>query len=177
MTSTARGKVQIREEKPTDTEAIYKVHESAFDSPLEAQLVDLLRSRGKAIISLVAEDRDEILGHISFSPVSIDPPAHDWQVLGLAPIGVIPERQRQGIGKALVIAGLERCQELKIQLVVVLGDPAYYTKFGFKRALDFGLRNEYQADEHFMVLEFAPGIIGNFSGLVKYAPEFNEIGC
>jgi putative acetyltransferase len=167
--------VQIREERPADIESIFKVHAAAFDTLDEAQLVDLLRSRGKATISLVAEDGDEILGHILFSPVSLDPPAPGWRAFGLAPIGVSPEHQRQGIGKALINSGLEYCKELGSQLVVVLGDPTYYSNFGFKRASDFGLRNEYQADEHFMVLDFFPGVLETFSGLVKFAQEFNEI--
>ena len=168
--------MQIREEQPADIESIFKVHESAFETPAEAKLVDLLRSRGKATISLVAEDENEIIGHILFSPVLIDPPAPDWRALGLAPIGVIPERQRQGIGKVLINSGLERCETLGYQLVVVLGDPTYYSKFGFKRASDYGFRNEYQAEEHFMALELIPGILGTYSGLVKYAQEFTEIG-
>jgi putative acetyltransferase len=174
MTTGASGNIHIREEKSGDLKAIRRVHELAFDSSTEAQLVDLLRSRGVAIISLVAEDGGEIVGHILFSPVSIHPPARDWSALGLAPIGVIPERQRHGIGKALINGGLERCKERGINLVVVLGDPDYYTQFGFRRALDFGLNNEYQADEHFMILEFTPGILDTFSGLVKYAREFIE---
>jgi putative acetyltransferase len=166
-----------REETTSDLKAIHRVHELAFNSSAEAQLVDLLRSRGVAAISLVAEDEGEIVGHILFSPVSIDPPARGWRALGLAPVGVVPDRQRQGIGKALINEGLQRGKERGFQLVVVLGDPAYYTKFGFRRALDFGLGNEYQADEHFMVIELTPGVLDSITGVVKYAAEFNEADC
>jgi putative acetyltransferase len=176
MTTAARGIVQIREERSNDIEAIYRVHESAFESSAEAQLVDLLRSRGKATISLVAEDGEQIVGHILFSPVSIDPPAHGWSALGLAPVAVIPARQRHGIGKALINEGLQRCKERGINLLVVLGDPDYYTQFGFKRAFEFGFHNDYRADDHFMVLELSPGALNNFNGLIKYAPEFDETG-
>lgn len=169
--------MQIREETTSDIKATHRVHELAFDSSAEAQLVHLLRSRGVAAISLVAEDRGEIVGHILFSPVSIHPPARGWRALGLAPLGVIPERQHQGIGKALINEGLERCKERGIHLVVVLGDPAYYEKFGFRRSKHYGLSNEYQADEHFMVLELTPGVLDNFTGTVKYAPEFKEADC
>ena len=86
--------VRIREETTSDLKAINRVHELAFNSSAEAQLVDLLRSRGVATISLVAEDGGEIVGHILFSPVSIDPPARGWRALGLAPVGVVPDRQR-----------------------------------------------------------------------------------
>ncbi len=165
----------LRKEKASDHEAIRKVHESAFDSSDEAGLVDLLRSRGKAIISIVAEEKGEILGHMLFSPVSIDPPSPGWNALGLAPAGVIPERQRQGIGKALVREGIERCKAIGSSVVVVLGDPAYYTQFGFSSAADFGLKNEYQAGDAFMVLELLPGVLENAAGTVKYAPEFGEV--
>ena len=169
--------MQIREERTSDLKAIHRVHELAFDSSAEAQLVDLLRSRGVAAISLVAEDGGEIVGHILFSPVSIDPPARGWRALGLAPVAVVPERQRQGIGKSLIDEGLQRCKERGFHLVVVLGDPAYYTKFGFMRSKHFGLGNEYQADEHFMVVELTPRVLDSFTGLVKYASEFNEADC
>ena len=174
MSNHAAEAPQIREEINADLESIQRVHLSAFNSPAEANLVDLLRFRGKAVISLVAEIGSEIVGHILFSPVSIEPPAKGWNALGLAPVAVIPDKQRQGIGKALVKRGLERCRELGFEVVVVLGDPGYYKKFGFQRALDHGLGNEYQADEHFMVLELNPGVLHQFNGQVKYAPEFNE---
>lgn len=167
--------MRIREETTGDIRATHRVHELAFDSSAEAQLVDLLRSRGVAAISLVAEDEGEIVGHILFSPVSIDPPDSNWHALGLAPVAVLPDRQRQGIGKTLINEGLQCCKERGVHLVFVLGDPAFYTKFGFRLALDYGLGNEYQADEHFMVVELTPGVVDSFSGLVKYAPEFNEV--
>jgi putative acetyltransferase len=128
------------------------------------------------VVSMVAEAAGEVVGHILFSPVSIEPPAKNWNALGLAPLAVIPRMQRQGIGGKLIKAGLQRCQELGIELVVVLGHPIYYPKFGFRPASDYGLDNEYQVDEPFMVIELIPGILKNYEGLVKYAPEFSEIG-
>lgn len=176
MSNHAAEVLQIRQETNADLEGIQRVHLSAFNSAAEAHLVDRLRAQGKATISLVAEIGSEFVGHMLFSPVSIEPPAKGWNALGLAPVAVIPDKQRQGIGKALVNHGLEHCRSLGIDLVVVLGDPGYYKKFGFQRALDHGLGNEYQADEHFMVLELNPGVLHYFNGLVKYAPEFNETG-
>jgi putative acetyltransferase len=125
---------------------------------------------------MVAESGGEVVGHILFSPVSIEPPAQNWNALGLAPLAVIPGHQRQGIGGKLIKAGLQRCQELGFELVVVLGHPAYYPKFGFTTASDYGLDNEYQADEAFMVIGIQPGVLKKYEGLVKYATEFNEIG-
>ena len=165
----------IREERNADLEAIFQVNQQAFESRTEALLVDLLRERGKSVISLVAQADGKIVGHILFSPVSITPEYENWHALGLAPLAVLPEYQRQGIGKALVTAGLDRCRELGIDLVFVLGHPAYYPGFGFTRASDFGFANEYQAEDAFMVMALKPGSLDAIAGLVKYAPEFTEI--
>jgi len=176
MTSNMNEELLIREETPSDINSIFGVNEQAFDTNAEARLVDLLRERGKAVISLIAEVGGEIVGHILFSPVFIEPPASNWNALGLAPLAVIPHMQRQGIGGKLITAGLQRCQDLGIELVIVLGHPTYYPKFGFTKASHYGLMNEYQADEAFMVIELKSGALMNTNGLVKYAPEFNEIG-
>ena len=170
-----RSQITIRDETARDLEAIYSVNEQAFETNAEAELVDLLRMRGKAVISLVAEVDGEIVGHILFSPVSIEPAVAKWNALGLAPLGVVPSYQRQGIGKALVKVGLERSKQLGIALVVVLGHPSYYPKFGFKKASEYGLANEYQADDAFMAIELTPGVLNDYKGLVKYAAEFNEL--
>ena len=164
----------IRDEEVGDIGAIRRVHELAFDSTAEADLVDLLRLKGKATISLVAEEDGEIMGHVLFSPVEIDRSTPGWNTLGLAPIGVRPERQRQGIGKALVWEGLARCRSIGAMAVVVLGDPNYYTQFGFKRAKDFGLGNEYQVEDEFMAIELAQGTLAEVEGTVRYAQEFGQ---
>lgn len=97
--------------------------------------------------------------------------------VGLAPIGVLPEFQRQGIGSRLIERGLQECKKSEYDLVVVLGNPRYYTRFGFARAKARGLDNEYGADEAFMVMELRKGALDRLKGMVKYAPEFKEAGC
>ncbi len=166
----------IRDEIDGDINSIYRVNQQAFETNAEAELVNLLRASGKAVISLVAVFDAEIVGHILFSPMSIEPPSVNWNALGLAPVGVLAEFQFQGIGKALVKRGLERCRDLGAELVFVLGHPTYYPKFGFLKASLFGFTNEYQADEAFMVKELKPDILEKYEGLVKYAAEFKEIG-
>jgi len=171
--------IQVRTEEAEDIEAIREVHLRAFDpSPNEAELVDLLRQAGKALISLVALSEGQIIGHVLFSPVTIEPaPPSPLRGLGLAPIGVLPAFQRQGIGKKLIEQGLRDCERAGYDLVVVLGDPRYYSRFGFARAKAYQLENEYGADEAFRVFELRPGVLGNVRGMVKYQPEFQEAGC
>lgn len=159
----------IRPEQPGDVAAVYAVHASAFPTDAEARLVDALRAAGRLSVSLVAEDGGRVVGHIAFSPVSV---AGAPGGLGLAPLAVIPECQRRGIGGLLVRGGLAVAAQSGARFVVVLGHPEYYPRFGFRRAGEVGLGNEYGADEAFMVLELQPGSLPAGSGLVKYGAEF-----
>ena len=166
----------IRPEKPEDIPAIRIVNELAFGGAAEADLVDALRRNGKATISLVAEDDDRLVGHILFSPVTIETSERELVGVGLAPMSVIPERQNQRIGSLLVEDGLRRCREEGYRFVVVLGHPNYYPRFGFVPAGRFGIKSEYDvADEVFMVMELQEGALSGCAGVVKYQPEFNEV--
>jgi putative acetyltransferase len=166
----------IRPEKPEDIPAVRIVNERAFGGAAEADLVDALRQNGKATISLVAEDDDRVVGHILFSPVTIETGERELVGVGLAPMSVIPERQNQRIGSLLVEEGLRRCRENGHRFVVVLGHPAYYPRFGFVPASSFGIKSEYDvADEVFMVMELQEGALSGCAGVVKYQLEFNEV--
>lgn len=167
--------LEIRSEVVGDRLAIVEVHASAFSTDAEARLVDALRAGGKASVSLVAELEGTVIGHVLFSPISVAPCAGVARGAGLAPLAVFPEHRRQGVGGKLIQAGIEACLRAGFDFVVVLGEPAYYRRFGFRRALDRGLRNEYGADEEFMVLELRPGALSGVPGLVKYAPEFAAV--
>jgi putative acetyltransferase len=169
--------IQIRDERPSDTAAIRRVIREAFDTDLEARLVDLLRDRNKHLISLVAVNGDDISGHILFSAVTIADAPSNPRAIGLAPVAVLPQSQRRGIGSALIREGLDRCRHSHYGLAFVLGDPAYYGRFGFRAASLFGLENEYGVNEEFMVLELERGTLTSAKGMVRYAPEFNEVGC
>ena len=164
----------VRRETQSDISAIRKVNESAFKGSGEARLVDLLREANKAIISLVAVFDSRVVGHILFSPITIRPNPKNMRGLGLAPLAVLPRYQKRGIGSSLVTRGLEECREKGYDVVVVLGDVPFYTRFGFKRASLYGLRNEYNVDESFTVLELKKGTLDSVSGLVKYHTEFKE---
>ena len=165
----------IRAEEKKDCAAVRAVNVSAFETALEAKLVDALRAQAQPFISLVAEDKGVVVGHIMFSPVSLSGhPA--LQIMGLAPMAVSPDRQRAGIGSALVRAGLEQCARVGFGAVVVLGHPAYYPRFGFVPSTRFGIGCEYDVPEDvFMVVELQPGFLRGASGTIRYHAAFSSV--
>lgn len=163
--------IEIRHEETKDIDQVRAVVRGAFPTNAESQLVDLLRTNGKAIISLVAVSDNEVLGHILFSPVTTTP-LSSAKGLGLAPVAVRTDVQSQGVGSQLIREGLRRCRELGFDYCVVLGGPEYYHRFGFEKASQFDLQNEYGVDEEFMFLRFNDCQI---AGLVKYTTEFGEL--
>lgn len=166
--------MNIRPETPADYTAIDEVNHLAFTRPGEGQLVRALRASGKPIISLVAELEGQVVGHICFSPVTID--GYDAKAMGLGPMAVHPNHQKSGIGKALIEAGLQACKTQGYGVVVVLGHSDYYPKFGFAPASNLGLKSKWEVpDEAFMAQEIIPGGLGHFRGLVEYAPEFDTV--
>lgn len=168
--------MEIRAEKSEDIEAIRRVNVAAFGRESEADLVDQLRVLASTF-SFVAVEFEQIIGHIFFSSVAIEGASVDnLLVLGLAPVAVLPDYQRQGIGSLLIQHGLEKCAQFGFKAVVVLGSPAYYPKFGFISAKEKGLSCEYAVpDEAFMVLELVRGALKGCVGIVKYRSEFNEL--
>ena len=169
------AEVIVREEGPGDAESVRAVVEAAFPTPAEARLVDLLRARRKTTVSLVAEADGRIVGLVLFSPVTIETPGGVVAAgLGLAPVAVHPARQRKGIGRRLIEQGIAACRGMKQPFVVVLGDPSYYQRFGFRPARLWGIANEYQAEDEFMVVELRPGSVPEGGGLAKYTAEFAD---
>jgi len=164
----------IRPERDEDAAAVRRVHETAFPTAAEANLVDRLRANGKAVIALVAEDGDSIVGHILFSPIALEPLAGTVG-LGLAPVAVLPDHAKHGVGRRLIQNGLAECRAWGAGFVVVVGDPPYYGRFGFEPAEKYGLRNEYGAGDAFMVFELVSGALPPPETLVKYAPEFSAL--
>ena len=161
----------IRPERDGDAAAVRRVHETAFPTTAEADLVERLRAGGKAVIALVAEDAGSIVGHILFSPVALEPLAGTVG-LGLAPVAVLPDHEKHGVGRRLIQNGLAECHAWGAGFVVVIGDPPYYGRFGFEPAEKHGLRSEYDAGDSFMVFELVSGALPPSGTLVKYAPEF-----
>jgi putative acetyltransferase len=159
----------VREACHHDDDAIRRVVESAFNRRAEVNLVDRLRSEGDAVISLVGVEETGVIGHVLFSKMSAPFPT-----LGLGPLSVAPQHQRLGAGTRLIRAGLERAEMAGWKCVFVLGNPAYYTRFGFNAALASKFICRY-AGPHLMALTFGPGV-SVLSGEVEYAPAFQNLG-
>lgn len=166
----------IRAEQASDRAVIREVNVQAFGRDNEARLIDLLRSSPAFIpeLSLVAIDTPQLVGHILFSRIHIRTPEGDVPALALAPMAVLPERHHQGIGSALIRYGLDESRRLGHQIVVVVGHPRYYPRFGFSSARAKGLEAPYP-DAAFMVQELTPGALGRVHGSVEYPPAFAAV--
>lgn len=167
--------MKIRPERPPDAAAIRAVLVEAFGGDEEATLVERLREGSGLYLSLVAEEDRELVGHILFTEVTIDKAPADGLAVGLAPMAVLPAQQRRGVGVTLVKAGLEACRARGASLIVVLGHPEYYPRFGFARADRMGLAYEDPVPpEAFMAMALKPEG-ERFSGTVRYRPEFQAV--
>ncbi len=166
--------MQVRRERTGDAAAIHHVNQEAFANPAEARIVDLVRAQAEPIISLVAEEDGEVAGHILFSPVTLVPRT-DILIMGLAPMAVLPHRQRQGIGSALVEAGLKECRALGAVGVVVVGHPEFYPRFGFAPASQLGLKCEFAVrDEVWMAMELVNDALRIPGGMIRYHRAFSR---
>jgi putative acetyltransferase len=166
----------IRPEQPGDAEAIRRVNDLAFGREGEAQLVDRLRRSNGFVpaLSLVAEAGGQVAGHILFTKVHIiGSGGGRYETLALAPVAVLPARQRQGIGERLVRRGLADAGQLGYRSVVVLGHPAYYPRFGFRPAGQWGIKAPFPVSpDAFMALELVPGGLAGAPGTVQYPAGF-----
>ncbi len=165
----------IRPEIAADFTAVEAVNIAAFPTDAESRLVNQLRDRANPLISLVAEHQGCIVGHILFSPISLSSDS-SLLLMGLAPMAVLPDYQRQGIGSVLVEEGLAQCRREKVGAVAVLGHPEFYPKFGFQKSTSFKIRSEYDVPaEVFMLKELEPDYLANANGTIFYHEEFNSL--
>jgi putative acetyltransferase len=167
--------IEFRAEGPSDARGIHDLNVLAFGQPTEAEIVDALRISCADFLSLVARDEGAVVGHILFTPATIEREGHRIVGMGLAPLAVVPERRGQGIGSELVLRGLNILRERKVPFVVVLGHPGFYPRFGFERASAHGLSCQWEGvpDEAFMVLVLDPPAMEGVSGMACYRSEFD----
>jgi putative acetyltransferase len=173
--------ILIRPEKPEDIASIQDVTTRAFQGEEEANLIAAIRASDYFIpeLSLIAlDDTDQIVGHILFSPIIIESPedSKSAEALALAPMAVLPEYQNRGIGTELVRQGLEACKQLGYKIVIVVGHPNYYPRFGFKPAREYRLKAPFEVpNEAFLACELFSGALKNVRGVVKYSPAFDSV--
>lgn len=164
----------IRPESVGDHAAIHKLTEMAFreavhSSHTEQHIVDALRERGELSISLVAEDAGQLIGHVAISPISVQDGSQGW--FGLGPISVLPEQQGRGVGTALMRAAIEALRAQGARGCVLLGEPGYYGRFGFRAVPDLLLPGV--PAEYFQTLCLQPPMA---QGEVRYSPAFDAVG-
>jgi len=175
--------VNIRKENSFDHNWVIQLTEKAFETleiseHNEGQLVEKLRKAPTFIdeLSLVAELNGQVVGHILFTPIVIENGTQQFQSLILAPVSVLPEYQKMGIGGQLICAGHQRAKELGFQSAILLGHPEYYPRFGYKPASTYGIKTQIPlpSDDVFMAIEITEGGLAGVSGMVIFPPEFGE---
>jgi len=170
--ASASVSLVIRDERPGDVDAVRDVNRQAFGQEQEGRIVDALRSRGAAVLSLVAVADGAVVGHIMFSPATVG--SETGAALG--PMAVAPAYQWQGIGSQLVLRGVERLRDKGCPFIVVIGHPAFYPRFGFQSAAAQGLTCDWDVqDEAFMVKLLNPQVAGGLRGHVQYPAEFSAL--
>lgn len=170
--------VSLAIETSSDIPQIRQVVTAAFGQPNEAELVDRIRASANFVpeLSIVARQNQEIVGHILFSKITIETATDSVLALALAPLAVLPAQQNRGIGSQLIQEGLIRCRSLGHSIVVVLGHPHYYSRFGFEPASRYSIQAPFEVpDEAFMVRALQSGVLNQGQGIVNYPAYFLDI--
>lgn len=163
--------VMVRAETAADRASVRRVNELAFEGAAEADLVEALHRDGLVLSSLVAETDGAVVGHILFSRMWVDAAGGSLDAVCLAPVAVAPPHQRRGIGSLLIGRGLDEVGRLGERLVIVVGHPEYYPRFGFEPAQPRGLTGPFPP-EAFMAMELTPGALRGVAGVVRYPAAF-----
>lgn len=158
-----------------DREAIDTVNRAAFTGAAEAQVVNDLRANGSLLLSMVACEGDQIIGHIAYSRGVIVSGEEKILSVGLGPMAVLPEYQSKGIGSTLIAASLYTLKEMGEAHVFVLGHIWFYPRFGFVPAENYGIGSVYNAGEHFMAQELVPGSLEGIHGIFLYDAAFDGV--
>lgn len=169
--SEAQSTIAICKRDPADDDAIRAVVTAAFHGPDEAALIEALRQDGDMTVEFVARDKGEVVGHIAFSRLAVRAGSEALRATALAPLAVAPLRQHQGIGDALTRCAIRHLRDEGHDLIVVLGHPAYYARFGFSSIVAKLLDAPFSGDS-FMALELKPAVLGALRWRVTYAKVF-----
>ena len=165
--------IEIREERADDIAAVRNLNSRAFGQDQESNIVDALRANGAALLSLVATLNGQVVGHIMYSPLSID---GKFEGAALGPMAVLPQCQRRGIGSRLIEAGNRKLKDDGCPFIIVVGHADYYPRFGFKPASEHGIKCEWDVpDNVFMLLVLDQAKMAGVAGLAKYRPEFSSV--
>ena len=165
--------IEIREERSDDVPAVRDLNRRAFGQDQESNIVDALRTNAAALLSLVATLNGQVVGHIMYSPLSID---GKFEGAALGPMAVLPQCQRRGIGSKLIEAGNRKLKDDGCPFIIVVGHADYYPRFGFKPASEHGIKCEWDVpDNVFMLLVLDQAKMAGVSGLARYRPEFSSV--
>ena len=166
----------IRTEQEHDEKEVAHILQQAFGGTDEVLLVERLRKSGIPLIALVAEKDDTLVGYILFSPVTLENTSVAISIAGLAPMAVLPTWQNKGIGSKLVEAGLEECNKVGYEAIVVLGHSQFYTRFGFVSSVAHNIHSEYDVPpEVFMIKPLTERSLEDCAGIIKYHQAFIKL--
>ncbi len=164
--------MEIRDEQAGDLAALLQLNRQAFNTDVEARLVEALRAQASPLLSLVAVHHEQMVGHLMCSPMGM-PHQPEARLMGLAPLAVAGPHRGQGAGGELVHRALERCRDMGYQAVLALGEPDFYSRLGFVSASRFGLLCPYDLPEElFTAIELYPGSLQGLEGRTEYHPAF-----
>jgi putative acetyltransferase len=159
----------VRLESSDDRAAVRRLHVGAFPTAVEADLVERLRADGDAVISLVAVEDGDVVGHVMLSRMTAP-----FRALGLAPVAVAAGRRRRGVAARLIEEGVRQARAAGWEAIFVVGEPAYYARFGFSAAVAAPFESPY-AGPYLMALPLDERGLPTMSGRVDYAPAFSAI--
>ncbi|MDE9554027.1 N-acetyltransferase [Xenorhabdus bovienii] len=165
----------IRVEIPVDAMGIDRLLRQSFETSAEAELVHRLREDGLLTLGIVAtDDKGHVIGYVGFTPVDVNGQDHQW--VGLAPLAVAEPYRCQGIGEKLVYEGLDSLNEFGYGAVVVLGEPAYYRRFGFRLAKEYQLHCQWpDCEDDFQIYTLADVSLEDCHGMITYSDHFDHV--
>lgn len=171
-----RENIKIRSEETKDYSDIFQVNSLTFGRENEAELIEKIRNSDRYIpeLSLVAELNNQVVGHIMFSYINLLN-TEATKVLALAPVAVLPEYQNRAIGTLLITTGLEIAEKIRVPMVIALGNPQFYNRFGFKPAINYGIQSPFDVEDEYFMVKFFKSDRKIYKGKVIYPSAFQDV--